>query len=129
MATKESSASAHPSSREQRGLALARERFEEIERVAPWTWTVPSCTGSGRYLVDIKTETCSCDDSLRRNAPCKHLYAASIVHAKTAACSGCGGRFRRRELIELHEGAHDNLTYFHGDLLCRRCADAAGVEY
>ncbi len=49
--------------------------------------------------------------------------------AKTAVCSGCGGKYPRKELIYLHEENHDNLTYFHGDHLCRSCADDAGVEY
>jgi hypothetical protein len=48
---------------------------------------------------------------------------------KTAVCSGCGGKYPHRELIELHEDNHDNLTYFHGDQLCRSCADGAGVEH
>jgi hypothetical protein len=52
---------------------------------------------------------------------------AGSVDAKTASCSGCGERFPFRDLIELHEDNHDNLTYFHGDRLCRECADVAGV--
>ncbi len=46
---------------------------------------------------------------------------------KSAACAGCVRRFPCRDLIELHEDNHDNLTYFHGDLLCRSCADKAEV--
>jgi hypothetical protein len=48
---------------------------------------------------------------------------------KLAVCSGCGGKYPRKELIELHEDNHDNLTYFHGDMICRSCADAASVSY
>jgi hypothetical protein len=48
---------------------------------------------------------------------------------KVAVCSGCGGKYPHRELIELTEGNHDNLTYFHGDHLCRSCANDAGVDY
>jgi hypothetical protein len=48
---------------------------------------------------------------------------------KVAVCSGCGGKYPHRELIELTEDNHDNLTYFHGDRLCSSCADAAGVSY
>ena len=33
------------------------------------------------------------------------------------------------ETVECVEGNHDNLTYFHGDRLCRGCADGAGVAY
>ena len=46
---------------------------------------------------------------------------------RTAACAGCGSRHPRRELVELHEDNHDDLTYFHGDRLCASCADGAGV--
>ena len=47
----------------------------------------------------------------------------------TAVCSGCSGNYPHRELIELHEDNHDNLTFFHGDRLCRSCADDAGIGY
>jgi hypothetical protein len=46
-----------------------------------------------------------------------------------AVCSGCSGKYLHQELIELDEDNHDNLTYFHGDQLCRSCADGAGVDY
>lgn len=42
-------------------------------------------------------------------------------------CFGCGDLSPVRDLVELHEGNHDDLTYFHGDLLCGSCADGAGV--
>jgi hypothetical protein len=116
-----------PETRELRGLKLFRERGAEMERVAPWTWRVPSCTGSRVYTVDLKAGSCTCPDYRRRQEPCKHLYAAEIARVKTATCSGCSKRFPRRELTELHEDNHDDLTYFHGDRLCSECADAAGV--
>jgi hypothetical protein len=43
--------------------------------------------------------------------------AAKYVKAKTATCSGCGSRFRHRDLVEVLE----SLTYFEGDLLCSEC--------
>lgn len=46
---------------------------------------------------------------------------------KLGTCDGCGGGFDSRDLVELHEDNHDNLTYFHGDRLCRGCAEWAGV--
>ena len=61
----------------------------------------------------------------------------SLAHPRTpqgkpsealAVCSGCGGRYPHRELTELTEDNHDNLTYFHGDHLCRSCANGAGVD-
>jgi hypothetical protein len=54
---------------------------------------------------------------------------AEKVAVKTGVCSGCRGKYPRKELIELHEDNHDNLTYFHGDTLCRSCANDAGVSY
>ena len=33
------------SGRMQRGIVLAEERFDEIVRVRPWIWSVPSCSG------------------------------------------------------------------------------------
>ena len=43
-------------------------------------------------------------------------------------CAGCGDLYPRRKLTELRPENHDNLTHFHGDLLCPGCADRAGVE-
>ena len=54
-------------------------------------------------------------------------YASLGRPVRLYACAGCGRRLPRRELVELHEDNHDNLTYFHGDLLCPACADNAGV--
>jgi hypothetical protein len=47
----------------------------------------------------------------------------------TAKCTGCRQRFSWREIVVVHEGMHDNLIYFHGDKLCRRCARRNGVCY
>lgn len=47
--------------------------------------------------------------------------------SKLYACIGCGGIFPAREMIELTEGNHDDLTYFDGDHLCGSCSDLAGV--
>lgn len=127
---------APPSTRFERGIALAQDRFEEIGRVAPWIWSVPSCSGEQvRHTVNLKASICSCPDDPpggRRGEAgerCKHETAARYVKARIATCTGCGGRFRHRDLVELHEYNHDDLTHFHGDLLCRKCADAAGVLY
>jgi hypothetical protein len=113
----------------QRGLALGRERFEEITRVAPWTWSVPSCSGHGAYAVDLKAAgglaTCSCADRTPSPEECKHVSAARYVKAKTATCSGCGKRCRHRELVE---AGGESLTFFEGDLVCQECASAHGVS-
>jgi hypothetical protein len=71
-------------------------------------------------------------DTSRSTAPHARPSAEEHEHKRPVrlyACACCGRRLRLRELVELHEGNHDNLTYFHGDRLCRACADNAGVEY
>lgn len=90
------------------------------------------------YLVDQRSW--ECPDHRRRQAACKHALACWVLErayrpspgshgTSEGECSGCGGCFAGRELVELHEDNHDNLTYFDGDLLCRTCADSAGVAY
>jgi hypothetical protein len=46
---------------------------------------------------------------------------------RLSACVGCRQAFQRVELTELNEDNHDDLTHFHGDLLCPKCCDRAGV--
>jgi hypothetical protein len=46
---------------------------------------------------------------------------------KLCSCLGCGERLPRRDLVELHQDKHDDLTYFHDDLLCWECDNVAGV--
>lgn len=108
---------APPTTRFERGIALAQEHFEEITRVAPWIWSVPSCSGAGVHAVNLKTSECSCPDRTPAGETDKHVVAAKYVKAKTCRCAGCGARFRHRELVEVQE----SLTYFEGDLLCWEC--------
>ncbi len=90
------------------------------------------------YLVDQTSFSCDCPDHRRRRAACKHALACWVLERAyrsspeplgSGECSGCGGRFAGRDLVELTEDNHDNLTYFHGDRLCPACADNAGVEH
>ena len=120
-----------PNTRELRALLLAEERLEEIAAShRGGTYTVPSLHGEHHYAVTYtaRDESCYCKD-WEFGHTCYHILAAAVVRAKTGICSGCGRRFRHRELVECVEGNHDNLTYFDGDLLCPACADGAGVEY
>ncbi len=113
-----------------RALTLYEEHGHEIEKIAPDIYLVPSQDGKRFYRAQYgKHEFCSYPDHNYRGVSCVHIFAVGILNAKRrlVPCSGCGGRFPARELIELHEDNHDNLTYFHGDLLCRECANAAGV--
>ena len=74
---------APPATRELRGLALYRERGEEITRVYPHGYLVPSCSGEETYLVRLDRETCECPDHARHpERTCKHLSAATIKAAK-----------------------------------------------
>ncbi len=118
-----------PTTREARGLRLAEDRFAEIRSVNPDVWSVQSCTGENVYLVRLRHESCNCPDFKRHHRPCKHVYAARVVKAKTATCDGCGQRFPHRQLVEVLEGHHDNLRYFDGEMVCRPCADRDGVIY
>jgi hypothetical protein len=48
---------------------------------------------------------------------------------KVAVCSGCGGKYPRKELIYLHEDNHDGLVFFNGGRVCKPCARRNGVDY
>ncbi len=117
----------HPerTTRQQRGIALFRERGEEIEHVEGWRWRVPSCSGLGAYLVDLRVESCECPDHPPEGEVCKHIVAAIIARAKSADCPGCGQKVRRRHLRPVPE---DHLT-LGGlvDELCKPCAVSQGV--
>jgi hypothetical protein len=86
------------------------------------------------YLVSPASWSCECADHRKRRAACKHALACWVLErafgsSPGGACSGCGAHFASRDLVELREDNHDDLTYFDGDLLCPACADAAGVEH
>ena len=76
-----------PSTREQRGLALFRERGHEIREVGEDTYRVPSTTGRGYYRADLAAGSCECRDHEHRGAFCLHLVAATVAEAKKNA--GC----------------------------------------
>lgn len=116
-----------PTTRRERGLALFRERGGEIRHMAGTIWSVPSCEGTGVYLVDVEGGACTCPDTPPAEESCKHFTAADIARAKSGECQGCRRRFPRRELVEVREGGHDGMMFRDGDRLCRRCADGSGV--
>jgi hypothetical protein len=126
MATSSVAPSAHPSTRESRGLQLFRDHAEEIV-FEDGVWLVPSqhdTTSVYEVTIGRRGESCECEDFEHRGIACKHIHAAIIARAKTASCAGCGGRFRHRELYPV---PGDNLTFFEGELLCRSCGLAHGV--
>ena len=105
------------------GALETMERRADGERALCVFWS-----GEHAYSVTYtaREESCSCR-AWEFGHTCYHVMAATVVRAKTGVCSGCGRRFRHRELVECVEGNHDNLTYFHGDQLCPACTDNAGV--
>lgn len=116
--------------REERGIALAQEHFEEIVKVRPWTLSVSSSDGSKAYEVNLKHETCSCPDAVNRpkGEACKHVFAVRWVKANTSGCAGCGVRFLHRDLIEVgSEVATFGHDAWEGDHYCRPCARRVGV--
>ena len=74
-----------PPTCEARGLKLYRERGDEIERILPNTYSVPSCSDETTYVVRLDRGTCECRDFERHHAPCKHLFAATVAAAKSRA--------------------------------------------
>ena len=86
MATTKDSAPAHPSTRTTRGISLYREHGDEITRILPFVYEVPSCSGETTYIVHLAPrERCECADFERRAEPCKHIIACTIKRAKSRA--------------------------------------------
>ena len=77
-----------PVTRESRALALYRTRGAEIVRTGPWTYEVPSCSGSRSYAVDYEAESCDCPDARRHpGLNCKHVLAVAVKRAKRRGAS------------------------------------------
>ena len=108
-----------------RALRLYVEHAETIAlSFRAGVYRVPSCTDAATYTVVLTPKAyCSCPDF--RGGPCKHLAAVEMVRKRTSPCSGCGRRFRHRELTEVTED-HGSLTWFEGDRLCGGCVRAHG---
>ncbi len=112
-----------PTTRADRALVLYVEHFEEIALgFRAGVYRVPSSTGAATYTVLLLPRPCcSCPDG--RGGECKHVLVVWVVLKHTDPCSGCGRRFRHRELTEVPE---DSLTWFPGDRLCQSCIVAHG---
>ncbi len=74
-----------PDTRETRALALYRTRGTEIVRTGPWTYLVPSRSGSEPRAVNYKKERCYCPDHEVRGVTCVHIFAVGIHRAKRRA--------------------------------------------
>ncbi len=135
MIDQKSSAPAHPSTPETapsyvlRGLGLFELRAGEIlaSYQGGGRYIVPSGTEAGNlYLVRVGTRPernrCECR-GFASHGHCSHVVAAQRTAKRSAVCDGCGERVWSRELVEV--GA-DSLSFFEGDVLCRRCAREHG---
>jgi uncharacterized Zn finger protein len=67
--------------RQERGIALFRDKGHEIDWLSDGTFSVPGTEEGVLYDVDLRvgeTGVCSCPDFQRRRAACKHIYAAEL---------------------------------------------------
>ena len=81
--------------RAQRGLALYRDRGDEIVVYLDGTYGVPSRTQEGvLYHVDLEAGTCECPDATCRKVSCLHMVAAEAKRVGLARKSPA--RRRRR---------------------------------
>lgn len=118
-----------------RGIAIFKRYADQIKRISPWVYSVPSQSGSGVYHVYMKEgeESCSCPDYARNRCPdeegnetffCKHYFAARMWRARSEECAGCKTRLLRRVMVEVGE---DHLTFYADDYLCKQCESKHGL--
>lgn len=69
--------------RAMRGLALYRDRGDEIVTYLDGTMGVPSATEEGvLYVVDLAEESCDCPSYRYSGKPCKHVFSGLLYVAK-----------------------------------------------
>ena len=76
------------SSRQARGLALAKAKGARIKPIAGAKYLVPSQTSAAGYVVDTEAKTCSCPDFETRGLPCKHQFAVEYVRREETLPDG-----------------------------------------
>jgi transposase len=75
--------------RQERGLALAKNKAPRFRHVAGDTYLVPSATSTGAaYVVDMAGSKCTCPDFEERGLPCKHLWAVRYFRQELAMPDG-----------------------------------------
>lgn len=75
--------------RQQRALAIVRNKARRIKHVAGSRWLVPSQTNAGSgYVVDAEQHTCSCPDHEDRGVRCKHIWAVAYFRQEIAFPDG-----------------------------------------
>jgi putative transposase len=66
--------------REMRGLAIAKDRENQINRLDSFTYSVLSQSGDGEYAVCLSEDEwkCECPDHRFRHEKCKHIWAVEF---------------------------------------------------
>ena len=112
-----------------RGRGLFATYRDELCYLGGGSWLVPSGSTSGKaYVVRVgvaRPDRCECR-GFASHGHCSHVVCASIAHKKSAVCDSCGERHYWPELIEVTED-HASLTWFVGDVVCRRCARGTDI--
>jgi transposase len=75
-------------SRQARGLALAKAKGSRIKPIAGAKYLVPSQSSTAGYVVDADEQTCSCPDFETRGLPCKHQFAVEYVRREETRPDG-----------------------------------------
>src|SRR5215216_635409 len=86
-----------PNTRLGRAVLLFEEHGGDIEPIGGEIYMVPDAQGTGYYLVDYASETCTCRDSeFHPELACKHVFVVGIYLAKrrvrSFVCAGCRER-------------------------------------
>ena len=77
------------SSRQERGLQLAKSRAKAFRHIAGDVFFVPSQTNAGSgYVVDVTAGKCSCPDFEERGGICKHQFAVRYFRHELAMPDG-----------------------------------------
>ena len=85
----------NPQTRIGRALRLLDEHGDDIRKVAPFTWVVPSATDEDTYYRvsygGNTREWCTCEDFFwhGHEESCKHLLAVGAKVARRRARRGC----------------------------------------
>jgi hypothetical protein len=93
--------------RAERGWDLHLAERQLIVRVDENTYTVPSCSGRGTYIVHYgnQVEDCECVDFQVHHISCKHLVAVALFHATrrraNSKCEVCGVGSDEKSLMGL----------------------------
>jgi len=96
-------------SRAERGWKLYLAKRQLITRTGDDTYTVPSCSGRGRYTVrygdSVENYTCTDYQVHGGELACKHVTAVALIHARRRRvrlrCEVCGTLSNEETLVGL----------------------------